>query len=362
MAEEAGERSEAPTQKRIDDARKRGEVAQSRDLAAVVTLGAGVLALFGFPIAGLAASLRAQAGAAWGGAQRLPETAEDFRALFAHAGAETGQALLPFALVLFGVGTLVSLTQTGALFSPQAFAFRANRMSPAQGLKRIFSRDRVLDLAKAPLKVAIVLFALGAALHEALPHLLALFGTPIQSSFAALRALSGSFAQTAFSGLLLIGLLDLAWVRLRYHERLKMTPREVRDELKEREGSPQIRGRRRALQRELSRQRMLAEVARADAVVTNPTHYSIALRYDRAQMAAPMVVARGRGELALRIRREARAHGVPIVENPPLARVLYGAGRVGREVPEQLFQAVAEVLAFVYRMDHRRGERWSVSR
>jgi flagellar biosynthetic protein FlhB len=107
---------------------------------------------------------------------------------------------------------------------------------------------------------------------------------------------------------------------------------------------------------------MLAEVSRADVVVANPTHFSVALRYDRAEMAAPRVVARGRGELALRIRKAARDHGVPIVENPPLARVLYAAGRVGREVPEHLFQAVAEVLAYVYRVDRRRAQRWSVSR
>lgn len=362
MAEQAGERSEAPTQKRIEDARKRGEVALSRDLASVLTLGAGVLALFSFPIAGIATSLFEQAGSSWAGTGGLPESAEDFRNLLARHGMATAAAFWPFLLVLFGVGTLVSLAQTGGVFSPEAFAFKANRVSPAQGLKRLFSKDRLIDLAKAPLKVAVVLFALATALTAALPHLLALFATPIQSSFEVLRVLSGDFAQTAFSGLLLLGLLDFAWVRFRYQERLKMTPREVRDELREREGSPQIRGRRRSLQRELSRQRMLAEVGRADAVVTNPTHYAIALRYDRAIMAAPKVVARGRGELALRIRREARTHGVPIVENPPLARVLYAAGRVGREVPAHLFQAVAEVLAFVYRIDHRRGEKWSVSR
>jgi len=137
-----------------------------------------------------------------------------------------------------------------------------------------------------------------------------------------------------------------------------MSLKDVRDEMRDRDGNPQVRSRRKQLQRELSRQRMIAEVANADIVVTNPTHVAVALSYVRGEMAAPKVLARGRGVLAQRIRREARRHDVPIIENPPLARLLYRVGRVGREIPESLFEAVAEVLAIVYRLDRRRAGAW----
>jgi flagellar biosynthetic protein FlhB len=363
MAEQdSGERTEEPTGKRIEDARKQGDVAISRDLVSIATLGAAMLALFSFPVAILATSLLEQAGSSWSGAIALPESAEDFRSILLRHGLATATAFLPFALVLFGVGTSVGFVQTGPLFSPEAFGWKASRLNPIQGFGRLFSRDRLLDLAKAPLKVGIVCYALYLAFESALPALTGLFDSPAAAWLALTRELAMEFSASAFAGLLLLGLVDLAWSRWRYREKLKMTPREVRDELREREANPQVRGKRRAMQRELSRLRMLADVARADVVVANPTHYSVALQYDRAAMAAPKVVARGQGEFALKIRREARLHGVPIVENPPLARVLYAAGRVGREVPQHLFQAVAEVLAFVYRVDRRRGEKWSVGR
>ena len=140
-----------------------------------------------------------------------------------------------------------------------------------------------------------------------------------------------------------------------------MSLREVRDEMKERDGNPEVKSRRRQVQRELARNRMIADVKEADVVLVNPTHFAVALRYVRGEMAAPKMLARGRGVVAERIRREARLHDVPIVENPPLTRLLYKTGRVGKEIPESLFEAVAEVLALVYRMDRRRGRAWQAS-
>ena len=155
--------------------------------------------------------------------------------------------------------------------------------------------------------------------------------------------------------------IDVLYQRWRYETRLRMTKKEVRDEVKDREGDSQLRGRARAMQREMNRSRVLASVADASVVVTNPTHFAVALQYTGAG-GAPRVLAKGRNHVAARIREMARKHGVPIVENKPLARLLHRTAKVGEQIPEALYQAVAEVLAYVYRLDPARGRSWSASR
>ena len=198
-------------------------------------------------------------------------------------------------------------------------------------------------------------------MRPAMDGVMALAAAPPGPTLEAIEALSARVASAALGGLAVLAVADFVWQQHRYRKRLRMSLREVRDELREREGNPQVRSRRKTLQRELSRQRMIADVAKADVVIANPTHYAVALRYVREEMGAPKVLARGRDHLALRIRAAAREHDVPVVENPPLARLLYGATRVGREVPEHLFEAVAEVLAYVYRLDQRRGTAWGAA-
>ena len=161
--------------------------------------------------------------------------------------------------------------------------------------------------------------------------------------------------------LAVMAVADLFYQRWRWEQKLRMSKREVRDEFKQREGDPLVRSRFRAKHRELTRSRMIAAVADADVVVTNPTHYAVALQYDRMAMAAPQVVAKGRNHVALRIREAAVEHRVPIVEDAPLARLLHRTGEVGQEIPQNLFQAVAEVQAYVYRLDPRRGATWGAT-
>jgi len=182
---------------------------------------------------------------------------------------------------------------------------------------------------------------------------LGLSSSTVEEGVLAAGLLARRLAVFAVAGLAVLAAGDLLWVRYRYEKKLRMTRQQVRDELRQREGDPKVKGRIRQVQQELSRQRMIAETARADVVITNPTHYAVALRYERQRMLAPKVVASGRGYVALRIRRVAEEAGVPIVENPPLARTLYRTTKVGRTIPENLYQAVAEVLAYVYGL--RRG-------
>ncbi len=358
MPADDAERTEPPTPKRIEDARKRGEVANSRDLSGVVVLVTALLALGSVLGEKLVESVAWQAREAWAGAQIVPTSLDDFHALLMHHLTTALAVFLPLTLTLMAAGVAASLAQTGPLLSAKALAFRGSRIDPLQGMKRMVSAERLFDLGKALIKVGVVAGALFLTLRPALDGVLGLVDAPPAASFDAALDLAARVGRVALASLAVLALIDLAWVRSRHRKKLRMTLREVRDELREREGSPQIRARRRALQRELSRQRMIADVARADVVVTNPTHYAVALSYVRAEMSAPRVLARGRNHLAERIRRAAREHGVPLVENPPLARVLYRATRVGREVPEHLFQAVAEVLAYVYRLDRRRAAAW----
>ncbi len=358
MPEQDAERTEEPTPKRIEDSRRKGEVAQSRDVASVVLLAAAWLALTLFAARAIGVGLAEQATAAWSGAQIHPGTLADFHALVLNHGAAAARGFLPFALALVLMGVAVGAAQTGLLWSTEALSWKGSRIDPIQGMKRLLSPDKLFDLAKAPLKVGVLILAVWLALDSNLPALLSLVGAPAASGLQVSHDIGFSVLRTALIGLGLLAAADFAWVRHRHRKRLRMTLREVREELREREGSPQVRGRRRQLQREMSRQRMIADVATADVVITNPTHYAIALRYVRAEMSAPKVVARGRNHLAERIRQAARRHGVPIVENAPLARVLYPATRVGREIPTHLFQAVAEILAYVYRLDRARAAAW----
>ena len=361
MAEDSGEKTEEPTPKRIEDARKKGNVANSRDLSGVVVMAGALLAFATFASADLGENLSVQARGAWGGGEIRPTSLADFHAVLLNHFALSARAFIPLALVLVATGAAISLAQTGPLLSAEALAFRGSRMDPIKGVKRLVDGDRLFDLGKAPLKIAAVGVALWAVIRAGLDGVLALIGAPVAATLSSIDALATRAALLSLVGLALLAVLDLAWVRLRYRKRLRMSLREVRDEMREREGSPQVKSRRKAVQRELSRQRMISDVARADVVITNPTHYAVALRYVRGEMNAPTVVARGRNHVAFRIRAVARENDVPIVENPPLARVLYRTAKLGREIPESLFEAVAEVLAYVVRLDERRGRAWSAS-
>jgi flagellar biosynthetic protein FlhB len=190
---------------------------------------------------------------------------------------------------------------------------------------------------------------------------MALSAAPVVEAVLTAESLARRMMLPLLALLAVLAVLDLAWVRHRHEKKLRMSRQEVRDELIQRDGNPHVRGRLRAAARELSRHRLVAEVARADVVIRNPTHFAVALAYRRSEMAAPTVVAMGRNRAALRILDIARSAEVPIVENPPLARLLYRTGRLGREVPQDLYQAVAEVLGHVYQLDRRRGNAWGVS-
>jgi flagellar biosynthetic protein FlhB len=358
MAEEQAERTEPATPKRREESRQRGEVAQSRELSAVVVLAAMFSAVriaaegeLGFSVAGVAQHI-------WGGQSILPDGIGDFHAvLLAHA-VPVAWALLPVFTVAVLAGAAAPLAQTGPLLSGKALKPRWERLHPVKGLGRLVNGDRLFDLMKSVLKVSIVGAAAWMFLSKLAPRIIGLTGVGPGETFRFIGKLSWDLAMVILVVLFFAAIGDLAYQRFRHEKKLRMSRHEVREEARQREGNPQVRQRFRSLHRDLTRQRMIAEVSNADVVVTNPTHYAVALQYRTDAMAAPKVLAKGRGHVALRIREVAAEHGVPIVENPPVARMLYRTAEVGKEIPENLYQAVAEVLAYLHRVGRGRARAW----
>lgn len=355
MAEEqlGQERTEEPTPRRLEKAREEGQVARSRELTsmALVTVGAASLMLM-FPR----------------GARRIAhlmtrcfELAADpqthmFTVLQTAVDAGLA-ALVPFlaAVALVGAGSMI--VPGGLVLSSRALAFKASRINPQSGLKRMFSVRSLMELAKSVAKVLLVAGIAFLVLSRFLDGLLGLSALSLEAAVARSVHFVGLALLLIGSSLVLVALVDVPFQLAQHRKQLRMTRQEVKDELKDTEGKPEVRSRIRQLQREVSRRQMLARVPEADVVITNPQHYSVALKYDGTSMGAPVVLAKGADHLALRIREIAGANDVPQLAVPPLTRAVYYATEVGAEIPAPLYVAVAKVLAYVYQLDlFRRGK------
>jgi flagellar biosynthetic protein FlhB len=361
VASDDAEKTEPATPKRRLDARKKGEVAQSREVVSVAILAGLLLAAMSALGVGLVGSIAFQAQVVWSGSEIVPSTTGDYHAVLLHHARQTGLVVGPLLLVIVLTGVAGNVIQTGPMLALEGLAFKWERISLINGAKRMFSLDRLFELLKAFVKLAVGLAAIWMVMRPAMETIMSLGNGEVIDALALASVLIRRLVILVLIGFGLFAALDLMYVRWRYEKKLRMSKQEVRDELRQREGDPKVRARARAVQRELSRMRMIAEVTRADVVVTNPTHYAVALRYRGETMAAPRVVAKGRNHLALRIRRVARQHGVPVVENPGLAQILYRTVPLGREIPERLYQAVAEVLAYITRLDPTRSGAWGVA-
>lgn len=350
----AGERTEAPTPKRLRDARRQGDVAHSDE---VVSIGVLLLAVLALKLLGpqlwndMAAILAQDLG------HPVPElTRESAQQLARDSAWQMVRALLPLLGILAVAAVALNVVQTGPLLSGSRLKPQLSRVNPGAGLKRIFSFDGLFRLAKSLLKFVIVAVVVGFTLRGQLSDLAGLGALSVGAATAKLAALGFDIAFRAAGVLFLLALADYAWQRRQHLKRLRMTKHEVQQELKETDGDPQIKAAIRRRRQQLLN-RMIAAVKTADVVVTNPTHYAVALKYDAVSMPAPMVVAKGQDYLALRIRDVAREAGVPVLEEPPLARALHASVQVGQYIPASLFHAVAEVLAWVYALRARAGRR-----
>ncbi len=256
--------------------------------------------------------------------------------------------LLIIIIGAMGLGVLVGALQTKFLISFKAIKFDLNRINPVQGFKRLFSLRSIFELLKALLKVAIVVIVGYYAIKGKWQDFLLYPFMPIQDSAGHLALLIHDVMIRTGIALLALAVLDFYYQRWEYEKSLRMTKQEVKDEMKDIEGNPEVKRKQRQMMYEILRSRMMAEVPKATVVITNPTHIAVALRYDREEDEAPVVVAKGKDFLAEKIKEIARKFSVPIVRNPPLARMLYENVDVGEYIPPDLYRAVAEVLVYIY--------------
>lgn len=355
MAEESDlERTEAATGRRLEQAREEGQVPHSRELSAflVMIAAAGILwSLGGWMgqrlLDATGRSLRIDVQLLDGSAGLLPHLTDSFAAALI--------ALLP----LFGGLMLVALVSPAFLnawvFSPKALAPKFSRMNPASGLGRIVSKQGLAELGKAVIKALVVGGVAVLVIWQALDGLVSLVTQAPETGLARLADTVLLSFLLVVASMALVVAVDVPFQLWHYQEKLKMTREEVKREHKEMEGDPQVKGRIRSLQREAARRRMMAEVPKADVIVTNPTHFAVALAY-KDGMSAPKVLAKGRGEIAARIRDIGAEHNVPLLEAPPLARALYRWAEIGEQIPVRLYAAVAEVLAYVFQLDRYRRD------
>lgn len=341
------ERTESPTPRRLEKAREEGQIARSQELSTFIVLlaGFGGVWLMG---AGL---WERMTGVMKGGLQFHSGPAADPQSmvLTLHALFENALlGLLPLLLLLLLAALAAPMLLNGWMISP--LKFDPARLNPLSGLGRIFSLHGLVELAKAVAKALIVGSVAAWVIWSHREEMLTLAARSLEGGSTLMASLLGSSLLTVICAMVLIAAIDVPYQLWSHHKKLRMTKEEVRKESKESDGDPHVKARIRSIQREAARRRMMDEVPKADVIVTNPTHYAVALRYQSDKMRAPRVVARGTHLLAQRIRELAEQHDVPVLEAPPLARALYHHTELGDEIPESLYTTVAELLAYVFQL------------
>ncbi len=350
MAEDSDlEKTEPASPRRLEQAREEGQVPQSRELSAFLVLIAGSGALWaGGSWLAQRISGAVSRGLTFGRDEAFDTTA--LPALFLHEAGEALATLGPLLLILVVAALAGPFTMGGLNFSSKALAPDWTRLDPLKGFGRMFSMHSVGELVKGILKALLVGgVVVWVVLHEK-DQVFALIGQPVEAGLHAMGQTILFSTLVIVASMALIVTLDVPFQLWQYHSKLRMTKEEVRKEMKEMEGDPQLKARIRSQQREIARRRMMAAVPKAQVVVTNPTHFAVALAYDE-RMPAPRVVAKGRGAIAQRIREIAQEHSVPLLEAPPLARALYAHTDLDQTIPPALFRAVAEVMAYVYQLN-----------
>ncbi len=354
MADEPQQdRTEQPTPKRLKDARKKGDVPRSRELTmtGVMMSGAATLLLLAGPMGGQ--MVEAFAGALSVERAVVFDTQQIPTALATLAG-DMLSGFLPLAVILLGAVFLSAASIGGWSFSLQAVQPKLERISPIKGIKRIFSANSLNELVKALAKFTLVGFIAVAWLWWSIEELLGLGREPIAAAIPHALRICGISLLIVSAGLILIAAFDVPFQLWQYQKKLRMTKQQVKDELKETEGRPEVKSRIRQLQQQIATRRMMEELPTADVVITNPTHYAVALKYDEGSMGAPRVIAKGKDLIAARIREVATEHKVPLFSAPPLARVLYRTTEIGDEIPAKLYTAVAQVLAYIFQLNSAR--------
>jgi flagellar biosynthetic protein FlhB len=351
MAESDQERTEQATGKRRQDFREKGQVAQSKEVGTAAILTFSVL-LWVF-----------YARYFWADLHKLVKSLLQILAGFEATPLSIVNLLWEMTLFFFGllwpiflltliVGFLACFLQVGPLWTLKPMQPDINKFNPIKGMKKFVSKRSAIELVKSMAKVSLVGFVAYKTVENEFDAALTLAALDLNQTLIFLAEVSFLVMAKSCGILAVLAVVDYAFTKYEMEEQMKMTKQEVKEEFKDSEGDPQLKSRIRTVQQQMARKRMMAEVPQADVVITNPTHLSIAIKYDREEMEAPQIIAKGADHLAFRIREIAREHHVPIVENKPVARALYQQ-EVGEEISEEMFKAVAEILAYVYSLKNR---------
>jgi len=345
------EKTEDPSSRRLEQAREEGQTPQSRELMAFLVMAAGAGGLW------MLSGWFLQHGK---NVMRMGLTLDRQEAFDTNAigmnlltlGTEAMLTVAPFFLATMVAALLTPVLLTGGwAFSPKALTFDLTKLDPIKGIKRMISWQSIAEMVKGILKTVLLGGVVWWVISNERDNLFALLSQPIETALPSFgRMLLYAFIGFV-AGLAVIALIDVPFQLWRYYAGLKMTKEELRQEMREMEGDPQLKARIRSQQREISRRRMMSEVPKADVVVTNPTHFAVALKYDSEKMGAPQVVAKGMNLVAAKIRELAAENNVPVIELPPLARALHHNVEVGAGVPASLYTAVAEVMAYIYQLN-----------
>jgi flagellar biosynthetic protein FlhB len=356
MSEEQdkSQQTEEPSDKKLTDARKKGQVPSSKEPSTAITfLVISLIAVTGMG-AWLGEKLMAMMRYYLSGEAEFAATGDGMRQLMVAAGADVALIVLPIALPIMLLGALVTVMVSGPVFSFETLTPKFEKISPLKGLKRLFSIKSLAEFAKSILKLIVVGIASYVVITDLLPQIMhaALKGPEDIVSLM----VNGSTKVTMLTAVIFtfIALADVLFQRFEHTKSMRMSKKEQRDEHKESEGDPQLKAKIRQIQTQQAQNRMMADVPKADVVITNPTRLAVALAYEPGIAGAPRVVARGQGFIAAKIRQIAAENNIPLRENKPLARSLFKQVRIGEEIPQELFEAVAVVLAEIFRLKQAR--------
>lgn len=342
-------KTEEPTSKRLQEAREKGQVANSREVGNAMVILTGTVAVLTMG-ADCARRLMISLKTFVEQPHAFPLDEENAASLLWDTSADVAVAVVPILGLMLLVGVATSLVQHGWNVSLEGLKPKWAKLSPVAGFKRIASMKGALEFLKGLFKIGVVGTAAVIAVWPMLGGLEQWVGEGADEMLATTMSLTTRLLVGVVAAMLLIAVLDYGYQWWDHHKQLRMTKQEVRDEGKQQEGDPHVKSKIRALRVQRARRRMMAAVPEADVVVTNPTHYAIALKYDQERMSAPRLVAKGVDQVALRIREVARENNVPLVENPPLARALYAGVELDHEIPEEHYRAVAQIISYVMKL------------
>ena len=349
----AGEKTEEPTSKKRADARKKGQVARSQELNSGFVL---LIGFFGLKLLwdSIYVSIATYTTYVFTNLNQTVDT-ENILRIFIGIVMILAKTAFPIMIFIMLIGLVINFFQVGLNFNTESIEFNLDKLNPINGFGRIFSKRSLVELVKSFFKILVIGFFLYRFIHEQILAMPQFMFFDLTTSLTLVAEIIFRMAFIVIGVIMIMAVMDYGYQKWQTTQDLKMTKQEVKDEMKQTEGDPQIKGKIRQKQRQMAMARMMKEVPKADVIITNPTHYAVALSYEQG-MVAPTVIAKGQDLVAQRIKEIGREARVPIIENKPLARTLFAAVQVGDSVPQELYQAVAEVLAYVYRLKHaRRG-------